>query len=294
MSKIVRAGILCILLIAVTSFVPITYADVPPPIEYVQTDTGGLFCIASNVSMPEVIVNVTIHLTDTWNYDINVSCAFTITSLLEQNLTTAFVYPSMWTHFSPEQNISVHSFDICVNDSTTEFALLPFDEFKSKYNLNQTDWYLVSDCEFALFNFSINSENPIVVDVFASFSSFSTGHEFIFEYVVDTARRWEGDTHEIIGLQFDRDDETEIIEYGFWPESNYVLTGGNYSALLTWDFLIHDFEYDRVNFVVQQREYPVYRHVYPPNPYYLELAILSVLVLVFIGSILVIKRLGHH
>ncbi len=304
MSKREEACVLLILIAAATSLVPSAYADIPPPIDYFKTETGGLFCIASNVSMPDVTVNVTMHLSDSWNYDINVSCAFTIMSLIEQNLTTAFVYPSAWTRISGEeyeQYISLHKFDIHVNDSATNFTILHFEEFKSKYDLNQTDWFYVSDCDFALFNFSIGSENPIVVDVFTSFSSFSLDYDFIFHYIVDTARRWENNTHEIIRLQFDRDNDTEIIEYGYGPSSNCDFSGSNYTATLIWDFSIDDFEFDRVSFMVQQREYPIYHHITPPPPppdpdeLVLDMVLIGVVgVSVLIGSILVIKRLRRY
>jgi hypothetical protein len=293
MPKIVEAGLLVILMVIAVALVPSVCADLPPPIEYVKTDAGGLFCIAQNVSMPEVIVNVTIHLTDSWKYDVNVSCAFTITSLIEQNLTTAFVYPSIWTGYTAEQNIGIHEFDIHVNDTATNFTILNYNEFKSTYDLNQTDWDYVWDCDFALFNFSIDSENQIVVNIFASFSSISGGHEFIFEYIVDTARRWEGDTHEIIRMQFNRDNDTEIIDYWYAPDSYLVVSGNNYSALLTWDFSIHDFDRDRVSFVVQQKEFPVYHHYFPPDPRSLIL-LSGLVVLTLVGSFLVIKKLQHH
>lgn len=280
------------MLIAIV-LIPSAYADVPPPIEYVETETGGLYVVASNISLPEVIVNVSIHLTDSWKYDLNVSCAFTIRSQIEQNLTTAFVYPSIWTSFTPDQNVSMHEFDIRINDTSIEYVILPFEDFKIWYDLNQTDWQYVMDCDFALFNFSIDSVNPIVADVFASFSSFSVGHAFIFEYIVDTARRWEGDTHETIQLQFNRDNETEIIEYRYQPDSNLDFSGNNYSAALTWDFSIHDFEYDRVSFIVQQRQYPVYHHVWPPTPRDLMLVIGTVVVIVVVGCTIVMKRQQH-
>jgi hypothetical protein len=294
MPKIIEACVLFILMVAAFCLIPSVYADLGPPVEYVRTETGNLFCIASNVSMPEVIVNATIHLRGSWNYDINVSCVFTIRSQIEQNLTTSFVYPSIWTYFTPEQNVSMHEFDIRVNDTAVEYAILHFEEFKSKYDVNQTEWYYVNDCNFAEFNFSIGSEDPIIVDVFTSFSSTSVGHEFMFDYIVDTARQWENNTHETVRFQFDRDNDTEIIDYRYEPLCNVGFNGNNYSAAMIWDFSIHDFEYDRVRFVVQQREYPIHNHVFPPDPRYLILAIGTAVALGAIGSFLAMKRLHHH
>jgi hypothetical protein len=105
---------------------------------------------------------------------------------------------------------------------------------------------------FAEFNFSIGSEDPIIADVFTSFSSTSIGHEFMFDYIVDTARRWENNTHETVQFQFDRDNDTEIIEYRYDPLQNVGFSGNSYSAAMIWDFSIHGFGYDRVRFVVQE------------------------------------------
>jgi hypothetical protein len=91
--------VLCVVsLLAITLFsLPqLISADLPPPIESVTTDSGGLYTTAANISMPYAEVNASIHLSGSWYYNINVSCSFYILSLVTQNLTTAFVYPSVW------------------------------------------------------------------------------------------------------------------------------------------------------------------------------------------------------
>ena len=277
------ACILFILITIVFLYTPTIDADVPPPIYIDQTKSGGLFSIASNVSMPEAFVNVTVQLTDSWNYDVNVTCLFNITSQIQQNLTTAFVYPELWIAISSIQNVTLHEFDILVNGTAVEYSNLHFDEFRSAYDLNQTDWSAISDCNFAVFNFSIDSQNPIIVYVNTEFSTASVGHEFRFDYIVDTARGWEGDTHEIVRLQFDRHIDTEIIEYRFYPSQDLDFNGNNYTANVTWDFHISDFEYSRVSLTVQQREDPTYHHVLPPP----DLRIVSILIGVMVLIVLV-------
>lgn len=279
----------CLPLIMILSLIlltPSVDSNIPPPIERVTTESGGLYSIASNVSMPEAEVNVTISLQESWNYSINVIGSFRIKSQETQNLTTAFVYPSVWTHFTEDQIVTIREFLISVNNSNVAFTVLPFDDFKDDFDFNQTNWENVVDCDFALFNFSIDSEDPIDVGVSTVFSVTTTAHEFIFEYIVDTARGWEGNAHETVSIDFERTPGTEFIEYKFAPEQCLEFIGNNYSANLFWNFNISDFLYDRVSFKVQQRDYPDYDPIPPPPPGpspWLPLIFWTVVLIIIIG-----------
>jgi len=291
MSKALSGGVLILLVITLMNLLPSVHADVPPPIYSAWANSGGPFTLASNVSLPEARVNATIELNDTWTYDIRVSCSFTIASLSSQNLTTAFVYPELWATADPSQTVTMHEFNILVNDTPVEFNILTFDEFKSIYDLNQTDWSYVTYCYFALFNFSINSVEPAVVEVLAHFSSHSSGHNFYFDYIVDTARRWEGNTHEIVQVEFHRADVTDIIECRYYPTNNSEFTGDDYSSVTIWDFTIQEFPFDKVQFIVQQQEYPVYHRPFPnPDLYLISIATITVLLLVVSAIIYRSKR----
>lgn len=288
LSKTRYSYFLIVLITLMLFFVSPATADVPPPIEIVQTESGGLYSTARNISMPNVEVNVTIHLSGSWYYSINVSCSFNISSLTSQNLTTAFVYPSAWYHFTSPENISMKVFNIKVNNTTVNHTFLHFDEFKDDYDFNQTDWDNVADCEFALFNFSINSNEPLFIDVETDFEVWSVGHDFIFQYIVDTARAWEGDTHETVRIEFSRDLDTEIIEYRQNPNDSLDFVGSDYVATMIWDFDISTFLHDRVTFAVQQREHPRYNPVPYPNPFILLPLIVTVAAIV--GTVVFVRR----
>jgi hypothetical protein len=258
-----RGAALTIVLLFSTFFLlPTTIADMPPPmtIYMTQTESGGFYSLATNVTLPEALVNVTIDLTDSWRYHVNVTCDFIVNSQTDQNLTTAFVYPSYWI------SATVDKFQIWVNETLTNYSILHVDEFKDKYDLNQTDWSYVRDCDFALFNFTIRSENPVIVHVLSEFDSYSTADEFIFEYIVETARGWEGNTHEIVQLQFNRHVGTNITKYWYSPEEYASFSGSEYAAQVIWDFYIQDFDYGRVSFSVQQRELSNNNDGYVPLP----------------------------
>jgi len=293
MSKRSHVSLFLILLIGSLGIIPSVRADIPPPIYCAWIDSGSFFTLASNVSLPEATVDVNINLTDSWSYNINVSCLFTISSLVSQNLTTAFVYPEAWFYADPSQTISVLSFNIWVNETPVEYAIFAFDEFKSKYDLNQTNWDLVDDCSFALFNFSATAEQPTDVKVNTHFITSSTGHNFYFDYIVDTARRWEGNTHEIVEIGFQRANDTKIIKYSYNPENNSEFTGDSYSAVVIWDFSIQEFPFDRVGFQVQQQEYPKYHGIRPvQNP--LLIGIAAAVILFILANYLIWRRFGTH
>ncbi len=290
MTQKLRGIILFVLIITAMILIPRAYADLPPPIEWTQTESGGLYNIATNVSMPEAEVNISIQLRESWKYTVNVSCEFVIHSSTQQNLTTAFVYPALWEGYftSTNEEVTMNHFEIAVNGTSVDFSILDFDEFKEVYNLNQTEWHSVQNCFFAIFNFSVNSDADTIIDVVAEFSSESSAHDFSFEYIVDTARGWDGNTHETVQLQFERTTESEIIEYRYWPDSHLVSSESNYSASLFWDFFIQDFEYERVIFLVQQREYPPYNHALPP-PNYEFIVLIGISVFVILGILIILK-----
>jgi hypothetical protein len=257
-----------VLTIAVISLPQQIVADVPPPIESIVTDSGGLYTTATNISMPYAEVNASIHLSGSWSYNISVSCSFYLLSLTTQNLTTAFVYPSVWSSWYDDPLVLFDYFTIHANGSLLNHTILSYDDFKFRYDSNQTDWDKVDDCDFAAFNFSIDAAEPIFIDVNIEFTTDSQAHDFVFDYIVDTARGWEGDTHEIVNIDFKRDIDTEIIRYSWYPNDSLVVMGNNYTADVTWDFHISSFQYDRVTFIVQQQEHPTYHGSLPPNPYF--------------------------
>ncbi|MFW9768252.1 MAG: hypothetical protein ACFFF9_16465 [Candidatus Thorarchaeota archaeon] len=278
-----------IIIIALFSVPNPISADLPPPIEVVTTDSGGLYTIATNISMPYAEVNASIHLSGAWYYNISVSCEFYILSLVTQNLTTAFVYPSVWSIWTEEPSVWTYEVTILVNQSLVNHTILSYDEYRTRYDANQTDWEKVDDCDFATFNFTIDSGEPLFIDVLVEFTTYSPGHVFQFDYIVDTARGWQGDSHEIVNIDFSREIDTEIVKYWYSPNESLVFSGSNYTADLTWDFHISSFTHDRVVFWVQQQEYPEYTHVIPPIPYPVIVPFLLATTLVLIVVVLRIK-----
>ena len=143
----------------------------------------------------------------------------------------------------------------------------------------------------AAFNFTIDSGEPLFIDVIIDFTTYSHAHDFAFDYIVDTARGWEGDTHEIVKIDFTRELDTNIIEYRFYPDESVSFSGDNYTANVTWDFHISGFDQPRVTFIVQQQEHPTYHRSLPPEPF---IAIIAAVILTAVVFILAgLRRIGR-
>ena len=81
----------------------------------------------------------------------------------------------------------------------------------------------------------------------------------------------------------------EIIKYDYNPANNSEYTGDDYSAVVTWDFTIQEFPYDRVQLFIQQQEYPKYNRIFP-NPYPNPFTIAILIVLILVVSALIYRR----
>ncbi|MCK4484768.1 MAG: hypothetical protein KAU89_08080 [Candidatus Thorarchaeota archaeon] len=290
--KLFSAFLIIVLLAAVFAgtALPFADADMMPPSDYASVNSGGPYCIANNVTMPSAEVNISILVSESWRYDINVSCSFMISSAVAQNLTTAFVYPTAWSmEFTGEEDeIDLNMFEISVNQSATEYTVLSYDEFVHRFSLDATEWRFIHHCAFALLNLTAGNNTNYCIDVETSFTIISTAFDFRLEYIVGTARSWDGNTHEIVRMNIRN--EAEILGYGFFPDINLVSEGDNESGQAIWEFDISEFEYDRVYFTVNQKKHPDGHRVVLPTPF----AFLSALaVIVILVGLVVFIRWGH-
>lgn len=275
------AMLLIVHVVAIGNLLPTARADVMPPTSRTETNSGMPYCIAQNVTMPIAEVDIGILITNPstglWQYDVNVSCSFVISSDIAQNLTTAFVYPTAWLYdFTPyETDIDIIDFDITVNQSSTPFEIKSYTQFDSEYTLNETEWHYLEECTFATINLTTEANSTHLIDVDTSFNTLSNAYDFDMRYIVGTARSWKGNTHETVRISIKN--EADILSYSFYPNGHLQQTGDNETAEATWEFDIADFESNSVVFTVHQREYPDYHHVQPP-PDFIGLTALAAIV----------------
>jgi hypothetical protein len=290
--KLSSAFLIIVLLAAVFAgaALPFADADMMPPTDCTSVNSGVPYCITNNVTMPSAEVNISIIVSESWRYDINVSCSFMISSAVAQNLTTAFVYPTAWFWgiTEEEDEIDLNMFEISVNKSTTDYAVLSYEQFVYRFSLDAIEWGFIHHCAFALFNFTAENNTNYCIDVETSFTIISTAFDFRLEYIVGTARSWDGNTHETVRMNIRN--EAEILGYGFFPEINLVSEGDNESGQAIWDFDISEFEYNRIYFTAHQKKHPDHHRVVP-LPLFTFLSALAAIV-VLVGFV-VFVRWGH-
>jgi hypothetical protein len=277
---IVLWALLFQLLIAVT--IPNVRAD-PIVIEVSRSDQvniGSGLCLGSNISMPEAYVDIDIVMDIVvehgFRYIINVSCQFLLQTVSGQNFTTAFVYPSEWGLFSqPEAEFK--SFGISVNGSEIDFSVIEWVELMDTYDVNVSKWGWLDSNQFALFSLEMPPNSTYIVSVEADIALHSSAHNFAFAYCIGSARSWDGNTHQVIQMDFKN--HTNLLEHGFLPENYEDLTVENETEAIRWDFLISELDENYVTFWAAQHEAPTYERGPFSNPLHIVLAALFIIVL---------------
>ncbi len=241
-----------------------------------QVNIGSGLCLGSNVSMPEAYVDIDIIVEDSFRYIINVSCQFLLQTVTGQNFTTAFVYPSEWGLFShPEAEFK--SFGISINGSEIDFSVIEWADLSETYDFNASEWLWLSSNQFALFSLEMPPNSTRVVSVKADITLHSNTHNFTFAYCIGSARSWDGNTHQVIQMDFRN--HTNLLEHGFQPENYENLMGENETKTIRWDFLISELDDNYVAFWASQYEITSYEQDPFSNPLHIVLVVFFTIVL---------------
>lgn len=245
-----------------------------------HANIGSGLCLGTNVSMPEAYVDIDI-VGDIvaeygFRYTINVSCQFLLQTVTGQNFTTAFVYPSEWGLFS-QPEATFKSFRIGLNGSEIDFSVIEWVELMDTYDINASEWQWLDNNQFALFSLEMPPNSTCVVNVEADITLHSSAHDFAFAYCIGSARSWDGNTHQVIQMDFKN--HMNLLEHGFLPENYEVRTVENETEAIRWDFLISELDDNYVTFWAAQHEIFTYESDQFSNPLHIILAAFFIIVL---------------
>ena len=239
-------------------------------------DIGSGLCLGSNVSMPEAFVNISIIVEDAFCYTINMSCQFLLQTITGQNFTTAFVYPSEWGLFS-EPEVGFKSFGIRINGSEIDFSVMEWADILETYDFDASDWLWLASNQFAVFSLEMPPNSTRVVNVEADITLHSYAHDFTFAYCIGSARSWDGNTHQVIQMDFKNN--ANLLEHGFQPENYEDLMVDNETETIRWEFLISELDDNYVTFWASQYENTSYEPDSYSNPLHIVLAAFFTIVL---------------
>ena len=210
-----------------------------------QMNTGSGLCIGSNVSMPKAYVDIDIVVEEGFCYIINVSCQFLLQTIPGQNFTTAFVYPSEWSNGPPPET-EFKSFEISINGSKIDFSIIEWADLLETYDFNASEWLWLGSNRFALFSLEMPPNSTLVVGVEADITFHSNANRFTFAYCIGSARSWDGNTHQVIQMDFR--DNANLVKHGFQPENYENIEVENETETIRWDFLITELDDNYVTF----------------------------------------------
>ncbi|MBY8998638.1 MAG: hypothetical protein KGD60_12990 [Candidatus Thorarchaeota archaeon] len=284
-------------------FLPAKVSSNPIAITQHNFDSGGIF-MGDNVSMPESEVNIVLDPFDTKIFELR--SVFTLTSVINQSLLTAFAYPFEWSYISDDHAVMDCEFEIEQNQEQIDFVTLTFEQVVTTYNATTgnvtysdiAEWGWMEDHHFAAFNLSFVENSPIMLEVKGSSSLGITGN-YEFRYCVGSAYSWHGVTHEIITIDV-KGMENRSVRYGddiyvhefagFFPEIGLTTTQNQTWKSAVWDLTIQgdDFEITHVGFGGQSYSYW--------DPLMIQIQELALIIIpvtgVIIGGIYFAKRRG--
>ncbi|MFX0107853.1 MAG: hypothetical protein ACFE7R_06200, partial [Candidatus Hodarchaeota archaeon] len=221
----------------------------PLPISWDYRGTGIGW--NSTISMPKADVNISIVSSqleeEEFSHHVELSSRFEIYNMHSLETPIAFVFPPHWT--SNELELGAANLSIRVDDEDVEFTLSDYDGLDIDINIGP-GYSWIWDEYFAVFNVSLVANVSSVLSVNLETTLVSIANEFHFQYVVGSARTWNGTGHEKIIIEVD--DRIPFLHYDFMPNENLTLDLEQNYYKGTWEFYDYSFTFNHVGFYATQ------------------------------------------
>lgn len=241
------------------------------PMSVGSANSGGFFCLSSNISMPEANVNISLVCREViptsssgpiFVYEVEMNSSFLVISECDENTTIAFAYPATWKNWGTLIEFEDIQFEVFVDDVEVPTQILNISEigidfielFYVFYHEDFESWAFLLDNEFVLFNISLEAANGSLLEVYTNFDVSSDGDIFEFEYCVGTAKTWNGTTIEEVRIQLAN--TSQYLENSFYPEDSLVVTSGVNRTTGCWSLDFSSFTENYVGVSILQKQWP--------------------------------------
>ena len=201
-----------------------------------------------NLSLPYASVNISLDPVqlgyNSFIYNISMDGVYNLKSTSQMNACIGFAYPVDWS------GASNYHFTIMVNDEIVNHTCYTDENFLIEYYSEPyEDWTWLSGNRFAAFNVSF-SELEAEVRVLSSLQFTVDTDAFLFDYIVGTAKAWNGTTFETVRMSIT--DPHLFNSIGFHPIQN--LTEDSQDSLVKgiWNLNMSAFEYNYVRVSIRQ------------------------------------------
>ena len=258
----------------------------------IGSSEGLQFNNGTDVCLDSAFVSANISRTSSTSVVVDFSSRFQIDSDLSQKVTLAFAYPSVWN--PPNEEVSATSYTIDVNREPVSYLEYAWDDLNFTYSSNIANatgtWF--EHAMFAVFDVSLDGQNSTEIDVSRQLKYGYLGNEFCFEYLVASARSFNGSTHQIVEITVD--DEPDFLNVTFSPRGFLAEWTSGDTQCARWDFTVQETTIDRVSVSCTVSEYHGSRFDYNrngiPDTYEILFLLASSPVIVTLAILLFVMR----
>lgn len=241
---------------------------------------GVTFHNGTGIFMPRADVSINITRTATRLIEISFSGLYTIETNITQNTTMAFVYPNSTSESHIENYI------ISLNGSVTNYTIYEWNELDFEYPSDVVDmtgeWIL--HAKYAAFNVELLGNTTCIIHVSHQDTFSSNGHEFWYNYIVESARSFCGNTHQTVYMKLV--EEEPFLESEFFPNTSLTQWHDNNTTHATWDFIVQESNIEQVRLQAVMTTY----QGSGSSSFYLPTLILGMIVLVAILGTVIYKK----
>ncbi len=185
------------------------------------------------------------------------------------------------------------SHTIAVNDNQQDIKSI-YGDFIFTYSTDIANttgtWF--EHAVFAVFDVSLDGQNSTEIDVSRQLKYGYLGNEFQFQYIVASARSFNGSTHEIVKITVD--DEPDFLSVTFSPEAYLAEWTSGDTRCARWDFTVQETTIDSVSVSCGVSEYHGsqfdYNHDGIPDTYEILFLLFSSPIIVTLAILLFVTR----
>lgn len=205
----------------------------------------------THICMPEAHVRVNITRT-AYVMLTSMRAEFHLSTNTTQNVTLGFIPPVIGSWGED----SYSHLAIALNGSEIEYTVLTWEDLGVEQGFATAlidalgTW--VESAEYDVFNMEMQANSTAIILVTSSTAQTLDVDGVEYEYVIASARTFEGDTHEIVHIQLV--EETPFLSVQFSPVSYLTLTEEGKHTDAIWDFNVSAFENVSVRMNAMVRE----------------------------------------
>jgi hypothetical protein len=246
----------CLVLLILTGMTVSSAIDIPQVsadmivISYMTE--GAAVHNGTHVCMPEASVRVNIKANGSIYTDLQAD--FSLLTNTTQNVTLGFVVPEVSAYsggMSSNLTISMNNGEI--NYSILEWNDLGVAQGFSTELIDELGTWL-TQVKYAVFSLEMQA-NLTANLIVASSQVYSSSYinEFVYSYVIASARTFEGNTHEIVHMNLV--ETVPFLNVSFLPDSYLTLTKNGMQSDAIWDLNVSEFGDNSVQMFAVIREY---------------------------------------